>query len=121
MVTHGHQKKIFRALPTTSTNPLIRSPSIHHHSTNQLSQTMNIQLQTNTLDINPIEAAPISALAVLPQPEPKKKTRNGKIARLPYLQRDLVNRLLRNNVPHDNIRGALEEYGIRVPIRNISN
>src|SRR5881394_4051340 len=33
--------------------------------------------------------------------------RNGKIARLPKLQRDLVNRMLYNNIPYCKIVGAL--------------
>ncbi len=56
----------------------------------------------------------------LPQPA-RKLTRNGKIARLPYLERDMVNRLLRNNISHAMIVGALEEHGIRVTVRNVSN
>src|SRR5438874_2401337 len=35
--------------------------------------------------------------------------RNGKIARLPKLERDMVNRMLHNNVPYRQIVGALEE------------
>ena len=47
--------------------------------------------------------------------------RNGKIARLPKLERDLVNRMLRNNLPHSKIVGALDELGICVTQRNVSN
>src|SRR5882762_3246113 len=47
--------------------------------------------------------------------------RNGKIARLPKLERDLVNRMLYNNLPHSKIAAALDEIGIRVTQRNISN
>src|SRR6266404_3710136 len=79
---------------------------------------MHTQLQTNPAT-NITEVAP--QLAVLPQPEPKKRTRNGKIARLPYLRRDMVNRMLRNNVPYHKIRDALEEHSIRVTERNTSN
>jgi hypothetical protein len=46
--------------------------------------------------------------------------RNGKIARLPKLERDLVNKLLQNNTPYPKIVWALEERGIRVTERNIS-
>ena len=52
---------------------------------------------------------------------PRKLTRNGKIARLPYLERDMVNRMLRDNIPHPEIVEALQEHGIRVKARNISN
>jgi hypothetical protein len=51
----------------------------------------------------------------------KPKARNGKIARLSYPERDMVNRMLRNNISHDKIRGALNEHGTHVTERNISN
>src|SRR5437867_2372633 len=47
--------------------------------------------------------------------------RNGKIARLPKLERDLVNRMLHNHVPYAKIVGALDELGINVTERNVSN
>jgi len=50
-----------------------------------------------------------------------KRTRNGKVARLPKLYRDMVNRMLRNNISHDRIVAALEEVGLKVTRRNISN
>ena len=53
--------------------------------------------------------------------KPAKRIRNGKIARLPHLHRDMVNRLLRNNTPYARIREALEMDEIRVTERNISN
>jgi hypothetical protein len=49
------------------------------------------------------------------------KTRNGKIARLSYDVRDMINRMLRNNLPHRRIREALAEEDIQVTLRNISN
>jgi hypothetical protein len=52
---------------------------------------------------------------------PIKRLRNGKIARLPKLERDLVNKLLHNHVPHSKIVWALAERGITVTQRNISN
>jgi hypothetical protein len=50
-----------------------------------------------------------------------QRMRNGKIARLPKLDRDLVNKLLHNNIPYSGIVWALEERGILVTERNISN
>src|SRR5258706_2858511 len=47
--------------------------------------------------------------------------RNGKIARLPKLERDLVNRMLFNHIPYEKIVGALGEHSITVTQRNISN
>ena len=52
---------------------------------------------------------------------PHSGVRNGKIARLPKLHRDMVNRMLQNNVPQDRIVAALDDLGIRVTLRNISN
>jgi hypothetical protein len=71
------------------------------------------------------ESTPQSAiqtphLEVLPRTF-KSKARNGKIARLPKLHRDMVNRMLQNNIPHGKIVSALDEVGIRVTQRNISN
>ena len=56
----------------------------------------------------------------IPQPV-RKLTRNGRIARLPYLERDMVNRMLRNNIAHGLIVEALREHEIRVTVRNVSN
>jgi hypothetical protein len=50
-----------------------------------------------------------------------KRLRNGKIARLPKLERDLVNKLLHNNVSYSQIVWALDERNITVTERNISN
>src|SRR5882762_5731143 len=49
------------------------------------------------------------------------RTRNGRIARLPKLERDMVNRMLQNNIPPKKIVGALAEIGITVTTRNLSN
>ena len=50
-----------------------------------------------------------------------QRIRNGKIARLPKLKRDLVNKLLHNHIPYSKIVWALEERQITVTERNISN
>jgi len=55
------------------------------------------------------------------KPKDKSRTRLGKIARLPKCERDMVNLLLRNNVTYRKVVGALEEHGIRVTERNVSN
>ena len=47
--------------------------------------------------------------------------RNGKIACLPKLERDMVNRMLHNHVPYSKIVGALDELQINVTERNVSN
>ena len=51
----------------------------------------------------------------------EKRSRNGKIARLPKVHRDMVNRMLFNNIRPASIVGALEELGYAVTPRNISN
>lgn len=55
------------------------------------------------------------------QTRPAGKPRNGKIAHLPMLERDMVNRMLANNLPHRKIVVALDERGFHVTERNISN
>ena len=72
----------------------------------------------------PPAAAPAPPGPVIPPaslPAPRKISRNGKIARLPKLERDMVNQLIFNNIPQDKIVGALEEHGIHVTRRNVSN
>jgi hypothetical protein len=68
---------------------------------------------------NPLEcviSAPPTASGPLGQ-----RMRNGKIARLPKLERDMVNKLLHNHVPYSKIVWALGERGITVTERNVSN
>jgi hypothetical protein len=50
-----------------------------------------------------------------------RKPRNGKIARLPKPVRDVVNRMLFHHIPQEKIVAALDEVGIHVTQRNISN
>ncbi len=50
-----------------------------------------------------------------------RRARIGKIARLPYLERDMVNRMLRNNIRHSQIVDALASHGFLVTEHNISN
>lgn len=61
-------------------------------------------------------SAPPSANPLL-----RERMRNGKIARLPKLERGLVNKLLHNHVPYSKIVWALSERGITVTERNVSN
>ena len=49
------------------------------------------------------------------------RSRNGKIARLPKPERDMVNRMLFNHLPYATIVAALDEIGIHVTERNVSN
>src|SRR6266478_3602374 len=49
------------------------------------------------------------------------RRRNGVIAKLPKLERDMVNRMLSDGVPYARIVAALDEIGYKVSERNISN
>jgi hypothetical protein len=51
-------------------------------------------------------------LSVLPQPQPTKRTRNGKIAHLPYLERDMVNRMLRDRVRKHAGKMGMDGLGV---------
>src|SRR2546427_916957 len=84
---------------------------------------MNAQLQTDQTPHSALSTPHSEApqLQVLPAPKAKRRARNGKIARLPYPELDMVNRMLRNNIPYSKIVGALEEHGFRVTERNVSN
>ena len=64
---------------------------------------------------------PPAAAGSPPQPAEIRRTRNGKIARLAKPERDMVNRMIFNNVPHERIVLALECCGVKVTRRNISN
>lgn len=58
----------------------------------------------------------------LPPPEQRRHIRrNGRIASLPKLYRDMVGRMVWNSVPYKNICAALFECGVSVTERNISN
>jgi hypothetical protein len=91
------------------------------------------QTQTETIDLPQLALLPPPAASrpeptgeSTPPPAPvphsaRKPTRNGKIARLPYPERDMVNRMLRNNISHDKIVDALDEHNMHVTKRNVSN
>ena len=67
-----------------------------------------------------IDAKPVPLNSQLPQ-APRKHRRNGRIACLPRIQRDMVNRMLWNNVPYKNIVSALSEDDFVVTEKNLSN
>src|SRR4051812_19983691 len=56
-----------------------------------------------------------------PPATPGKRRRNGKIARLEKLERDMVCRMLWDGVAYERIVAALAEVGIVVTVRNVSN
>ncbi|MEY2427290.1 MAG: hypothetical protein QOJ40_175 [Verrucomicrobiota bacterium] len=83
--------------------------------------TRNLQLAT----LNPADQQPAplnSQLSTLNlSVAPRKTRRKGRIAALPRLQREMVNRMLWNSVPYKNIIGALGEAGYTATERNVSN
>lgn len=87
------------------------------------SQTAGLVPFAATQILQPMPAAGNSGPSTL---DPRLSTcrsrpRLGKVARLPKPQRDLVNRMLRNGLPYHKIVGALDELGVQVTERNISN
>src|SRR6267142_735195 len=71
-----------------------------------------------------IDAQPLTVPSSGPIPPthpPRKSRRRGRVASLPKLQRDMVNRMLWNGVPYKNIVVALDDAGFTLIERNISN
>ena len=81
---------------------------------------MNGQINNHQTHESP-PVTPHPQLPVVPESKARPRARNGKVARLSYLQRDMVNRMLRNNISYARIVDALDEHDIRVTERNVSN
>src|SRR2546428_7161958 len=73
--------------------------------------TINHQLTAIVIDTKPLPATV----------QHHKARRTGRIACLPKIPRDMVNRMLSNGVPYKNIVAALDEGGFPVTERNISS
>jgi len=73
-------------------------------------------IETRPLCPSTINSPTINSLA-----QPRKLRRNGRVACLPKLQRDMVNHMLWNAIPYKNIVAALDDAGYAVTERNISN
>jgi hypothetical protein len=96
-------------------------------------QITPLQEQTPSLDlrepgtnhqlvpVQPAAVIPSPLNELVPNPPVQRRPRLGKIARLPKLHRDMVSRMLRNNCSYGSIVGALDELGITVTERNVSN
>src|SRR5207253_7413514 len=88
----------------------------------QNSKFKNPQLSLITAPVSSKQAAALIEAKPLPSPaQPRKIRRNGRVASLPRIQRDMVNHMLWNAVPYKNIVAALDEAGFTVTERNISN
>jgi hypothetical protein len=82
----------------------------------------------NPQPILALQPMAVSQLPIVVEAQPLPLTiqqhrarRKGRIAQLPKLHRDLVNRMLSNGVPYKNIVAALERLGYVIKERNISN
>ena len=100
-----------RAETPTASDSRFTVPSQNHETRNTEHEA---SLEPSDHQLSTIDHQPIPRAS-------KPKTRNGKIARLSHPIRDMVNRMLRNNIPHSKIVGALDEHGITVTQRNVSN
>lgn len=96
-----------RSSPAEAEAPPLSESRITNHAS--LAQPSNIPNPASSI------ANPSTSRASGP------KARRGKIARLPYAFRDMINRMLQNNIPHSKIVGALDEHNIKVTERNVSN
>src|SRR6266853_929650 len=92
-------------LPPSEFNPPLTLETSPQHS------TINSQLIATVIDTKPLPATVQSHTA----------RRTGRVACLPKIQRDMVNRMLSNGVPYKNIVAALDEEGFTVTERNISS
>ena len=104
------------ARPTlTAEQPIDTSPAVVPSNEDG---TSGLSLQLSPLNQKP---AVIDAKALPANVQRHKARRKGRIACLPKLQRDMVNRMITNGVPYKNIVEALDEAGFAVTERNISN
>src|SRR5689334_278260 len=90
-------------------------------------QTLALQPATMALVAPPVsssEAVSIinaKPLTVATSSPARRTRRKGRIASLPKLQRDVVNRMLWNGIPYKNIVEALHDAGYSINERNVSN
>ncbi|HSU55337.1 MAG TPA: hypothetical protein VLT36_14870 [Candidatus Dormibacteraeota bacterium] len=115
--TNGHA--VLTAEPCTDT-PIAALVADSHRRVEQ--QVAIIGNHITTVQHEPA-ALPAPALPAPPLPlrAGTNHGRNGKIARLPKLERDMVNKMLFNHRPYSKIVAALEFHDITVTERNVSN
>ena len=115
--------KAFQTKNSSPTNPLPHStPSIQKDpSSIALAKEERTKILPLAETLNfPLSTLNSTALQSL-QNRPAGKPRNGKIAHLPKLERNMVNRMLAKNLPHRKIVSALQECDFQVTERNVSN
>src|SRR5208283_2588875 len=98
------------AEPPLDTRHPTLDPLISPQPTLTLQPSSTLDLGLQTLD-SPPPPTVIDAKPLVPALQPHKARRKGRVASLPKLQRDTVNRMLWNGVPYKNIVGALDEIG----------
>ena len=100
---------------------MIRSPNLdskadHHPATNNHRSSMALLAKAD--EVTTINSQP----STISLPDSRRKIRrNGRIASLPRIQRDMVNHMLWNAVPYKNIVAALDQADYTVTERNISS
>ena len=103
-------------------NPVAEPPKANPELANLLSPPATENLSLVAPPISSGQAVALIHAKPMPAPfQPRKTRRTGRIACLPKLQHDMVNRMLWNNIPYKNIVGALSEAGYSATERNISN
>src|SRR2546430_1886618 len=98
-------------MKNTQTMPLAETETVE-------TSTRNLQPATCNLHPTLIETRP---LAPVSNGQRCKHRRHGRVACLPRVQRDMVNRMLWNGVPYKNIVSALDDAGFSLNEKNISN
>ena len=109
-----------RAASTSDLQTLLNNGSYRVKEEQALIQRRTVEPAATKSPQSPLDATVISAPPSLSAPL-GQRMRNGKIARLPKLERDLVNKLIHNHVPYSKIVDALAQRDITVTERNISN
>jgi hypothetical protein len=112
-------------MQTEPLSPTASAPAPHETMNSQpltISSISLIEARPLPVQLSPINCppSPINSPG-LPATTQRKCRRTGRVACLPKLQRDMVNRMLSNGVHYKNIVLALDECDFNVTERNISN
>jgi hypothetical protein len=110
---------------TPESSPAQRDAAVADQQPSTIDQLLSSPLSTKDCTaLAKLDSAPpvaINSGAVTSGTSGRKLRRNGRIARLPKTERDMVNRMLWNAVPYKNIVEALDSADFKVPERNISS
>ncbi len=107
-------------------NPLLNPTPTATQALVPASQSLNPHLSSAALAQE--EPSTVNTLPALVEAEPlpvpsfgHQRQRNGRVARLPRSQRDMVNRMIWNAIPYKNIAAALRDAGFPITERQISS